>query len=681
MVAGLPFARAGLALACAALLGGTLPAVAADAPVAAPDHSVRAPHYGDVLFYFFQDQYFAAITAQRVSQHFQRLAPHDDEAEVLRGGMLLSYGMHEAAGELFERLVAQTTSAAVRDRAWYFLAKVRYTRGLPGPAQQALDQIQGDLSPALRVDAQLLRAQVQLALGDAPGAAKSLGPLAARPSPRSAPRPANSKPSWFEAVAAFFLAPFSRVEPLASTDADAPLFARYNLGVALVRAGDMDGGIRWLDELGQLPAFTEEQRSLRDQANLALGFGALQRDEPEKARVWLERIRLNGPSSSKALLGFGWAQLALKNPRQALVAWTELLGRDTGDAAVLEARLAVPHALAELGARGQALARYQQSLKDFDAEGDQLGQAMATLRGDDWLLQLLDLNAQADMGWFHKVDTLPDLPHAQQLAPILAGHDFQEGFKNLRDLQFLQHNLSDWQDKLGTYTDMLNQRRDSFVARLPAVREQAGRVGGRDLSNFRVRQDTLQAQFQQAEQAADGVAFADERQRDLQQRLSRSRETLARLQQPGAQAAAEGLDLASVAARLDRAAGALSWELAQALTERQWQARKSLRNSADGLRNAQASLDALDPAQREETARLSGLERRIQALSQRLQALKTPLDGVTRAQASQLQALAVAGLQAQQQRLAGYSTQARFAMAQLLDQARQPQERDDATAR
>lgn len=681
MVAGLPFARAGLALACAALLGGTLPAVAADAPVAAADHSVRAPHYGDVLFYFFQDQYFAAITAQRVSQHFQRLAPHDDEAEVLRGGMLLSYGMHEAAGELFERLVAQTTSAAVRDRAWYFLAKVRYTRGLPGPAQQALDQIQGDLSPALRVDAQLLRAQVQLALGDAPGAAKSLGPLAARPSPRSAPRPANSKPSWFEAVAAFFLAPFSRVEPLASTDADAPLFARYNLGVALVRTGDMDGGIRWLDELGQLPAFTEEQRSLRDQANLALGFGALQRNEPEKARVWLERIRLNGPSSSKALLGFGWAQLALKNPRQALVAWTELLGRDPGDAAVLEARLAVPHALAELGARGQALARYQQSLKDFDAEGDQLGQAMATLRGDDWLLQLLDLNAQADMGWFHKVDTLPDLPHAQQLAPILAGHDFQEGFKNLRDLQFLQHNLSDWQDKLGTYTDMLNQRRDSFVARLPAVREQAGRVGGRDLSNFRVRQDTLQAQFQQAEQAADGVAFADERQRDLQQRLSRSRETLARLQQPGAQAAAEGLDLASVAARLDRAAGALSWELAQALTERQWQARKSLRNSADGLRNAQASLDALDQAQREETARLSGLERRIQALSQRLQALKTPLDGVTRAQASQLQALAVAGLQTQQQRLAGYSTQARFAMAQLLDQARQPQERDDATAR
>jgi hypothetical protein len=671
--------RTRCALAGAALLAGAGPVLAAEAPVAPPDHSVRAPHYGDVLFEFFQDKYFDAITRQMVSAHFDRLAPHDDEAQVLRGGMLLSYGMHEAAGDLFERLAAQTTSPAVRDRAWFFLAKVRYTRGLPGPAQQALNQIQGELGPELRVDAQLLRAQVQLALGDAPGAAQSLAPLAARPSPRSAPRPANSKPSWFEAVAAFFLAPFSRSEPLASTDRDAPLYARYNLGVALIRAGDMDGGTRWLDELGQAPVFTEEQRSLRDQANLALGFGALQRDEPEKARAWLERIRLNGPSSSKALLGFGWAQLALKNPRQALVAWTELLGRDPGDSAVLEARLAVPHALAELGASSQALARYQQSLKDFDAEGAELGQAITTLRGDDWLLQLLDLNAQADMGWFHKVDSLPDLPHAQQLAPILAGHDFQEGFKSLRDLQFLQRNLSDWQDKLGAYTDMLNQRSDSFVQRLPAVREQAGRVGGQDLVAFQTRQAALQDQFQQAEQAADGAAYADERQRDLQWRLTRSRETLAKLQ--ATPLAGNTLDLVAVAQRLDRAAGALSWELAQALPERQWQARKSLQATAEGLRQAQASLDALDQAQRDETQRLSALGQRIQALSQRLAALKAPLDRVTRDQANALQALAVAGLQAQHQRLAGYSTQARFAMAQLLDQARNPQERDDATPR
>ena len=32
------------------------------------------------------------------SQHFGRVAHHDDEAEVLRGGMLLSYGLTKEAG-------------------------------------------------------------------------------------------------------------------------------------------------------------------------------------------------------------------------------------------------------------------------------------------------------------------------------------------------------------------------------------------------------------------------------------------------------------------------------------------------------------------------------------------------------------------------------------------------------
>ena len=58
---------------------------------------VRAPHYGDTLFHFYQDRWFDAIVGGMVSAHFNRLSPHDDEAEVLRGGMLLSYGLHREA--------------------------------------------------------------------------------------------------------------------------------------------------------------------------------------------------------------------------------------------------------------------------------------------------------------------------------------------------------------------------------------------------------------------------------------------------------------------------------------------------------------------------------------------------------------------------------------------------------
>jgi len=55
-----------------------------------------------------------------------------------------------------------------------------------------------------------------------------------------------------------------------------------------------------------------------------------------------------------------------------------------------------------------------------------------------------------------------------------------------------------------------------------------------------------------------------------------------------------------------------------------------------------------------------------------------PLATLSREQAGALEEIVVARLSEQKERLAGYSTQARFAMAQLHDQARPAQERDDA---
>ena len=89
---------------------------------------ITAPHYGDTLFHFYQDHWFGAITSLMVSQHFGRVAPHDDEAEVLRGGMMLSYGLHEQAAEIFAKLIDQQAPQAVRDRAWFFLARIRHQR-------------------------------------------------------------------------------------------------------------------------------------------------------------------------------------------------------------------------------------------------------------------------------------------------------------------------------------------------------------------------------------------------------------------------------------------------------------------------------------------------------------------------------------------------------------------------
>ena len=77
------------------------------------------------------------------------------------------------------------------------------------------------------------------------------------------------------------------------------------------------------------------------------------------------------------------------------------------------------------------------------------------------------------------------MPHASHLTQVMAGHEFQEAFKNYRDLRFLDRNLKDWEDKLGVFGDMLDNRRRAYAERLPAVQAQARAVNLKALAERR----------------------------------------------------------------------------------------------------------------------------------------------------------------------------------------------------
>jgi hypothetical protein len=592
---------------------------------------ITAPHYGDTLFNFYQDKTFSALTGLMVSQHFGRIAPHDDEAEVLRGGMLLSYGLHREAGEVFARLIERQTTPAVRDRAWFFLAKVRHQRGLLAEAEDSLSRITNPLPGTLEEDRQLLAAQLLMARQDFAGAAAVLEKLKTSPT--------------------------------------AGLYARFNLGVALIRTGDVKGGQALLDAVGQTPAPNEELRSLGDRANVALGFAALQAKQPREARVALQRVRLNAQQSNKALLGFGWAAAELSDPQLALAPWIELASRDSGDAAVLEARIAVPYAYGELGAYGQALRGYQEAASGFDAEGLRLTESIAAIRAGKLVQGLITHNPSEGLAAFKGIAELPEMPYASHLTPLLAGNDFQEGFKNLRDLQFLAGNLAQWQQSLGSFEDMLANRQRAFAERLPAVRQQAGRM---DLAALQQRRDALAAELARVQQAQDAAAFATPRERELLQRVQRGQATLA-------QAGTTTPELAEAAERLRRAAGALAWQMSQDYSAREWEARKALRQADQALAATRERDAALRRAEADEPARQQAFAARIQALSQRIAALAPQVALLTTEQQGQLQDLAIAELQAQQERLAVYAAQARLAIAQIHDRA-QFARRSDAPA-
>lgn len=583
-------------------------------------HTIQAPHYGDVVFHFFQEDYFTATTTLMASQHFQRIAPHDDEAEVLRGGMLLSWGLHREAGNIFTNLIERGTTPATRDRAWFYLAKVRYQRGELPLAQEALSKIQQPLPAPQEEDRRLLQAQLMMARADYSAATQVLQGMTGKTS--------------------------------------GARIARFNLGVAQIKAGDTAAGTATLDALGQAPVDNEEQRALRDRANLALGFAALSAQQAHTARQYLERVTLHGPESNKALLAYGWAALDQHTPESALVPWLALRAREEHDAASLEARIAVPYAYAQLGANGQALQQYTQAIESFDREQLSLNASIESIHSGQLVEQLLARTPEDGMSTNWQMDDLPDVPQPAHLTAMLATHPFQEAFKNLRDLRYLSQHLQAWRDKIDVFKDMLATRRQAFANRLEQIN---ARTSAQSIQALQQRIDAATAEIAQGEIDQDGLVFADARQQALLDRLARVR---AITQQAG-----DDPEIMQDRERVRLTAGVLNWQLAQDQPARLWEARKALRVMNDGLIEAQQRDAAIAQAMRDEPQRFDQFDARIQALLPLLDEMIPKVAALSAEQQTVVQDMAVAELTRQKENLQAYAVQARFAVAQLYDQA------------
>ena len=202
-------------------------AVAADAK---EPTVVKDAHYGEVLFYFYQEEYFPAIVRLLAGQKQTQLENHIDESELLLGGLYLSYGHHKRAAEIFERLLADNVEQGIRDRTWFFLAKIWHQRGYLSEAQGALDNISEELPEQLEAERHMLQAQLHI---DSSQHADAIEVL------QDWPR----KDAWAN-------------------------YAKFNLGVAMVRSGRVNAAAEMLDELGEIEPLNEEMSSLRDKANL-----------------------------------------------------------------------------------------------------------------------------------------------------------------------------------------------------------------------------------------------------------------------------------------------------------------------------------------------------------------------------------------------------------------------------
>ena len=151
--------------------------IASQGAVAA--ESVQALRYGVTLFHFYQQDYFDALSELMIAQKTVELGAHEDSAELLKGGMSLSYGMDREAERLFTAYLAQPRQEVDHNRAWFYLAKMAWQRGQTERCATAMQNINSLDSPALAEELSYMRAQLNIRRGDHAAAREHLAQLPA----------------------------------------------------------------------------------------------------------------------------------------------------------------------------------------------------------------------------------------------------------------------------------------------------------------------------------------------------------------------------------------------------------------------------------------------------------------------------------------------------------------------
>jgi hypothetical protein len=612
---------AGAGVAAAALAP---PAAAAPAPQALAKTRIQDLHYGDVLFQYYVGEDFEALTRLEAYTHWQLMPHHVGESELLAGGLYLELGIHNEAGRRFETLLRPDVPAPVRSRAWFYLARVWYARGYYDRAVQSFERVESPLGRELEAEKLHLWSNALIRLQRFDDAVRLLAAY-------------KGPPEW-------------------------AAYAQFNLGVAFVRSDRLPDAERFLTAVGTVATEREEVLALRDKANLALGFALLQASQPAKAKVALQRVRLDGPQSSRALLAVGWADAALGQYNEALNPWLALRDRNLLDAAVQESYLAVPYAFAQLGANGQAAEYYEQALTSFAAERDHIDTSIGRIRDGALLDDLLkDDESGRQRGWYWQLRELPDAPESRYLYPILAGNDFQEGLKNYRDLAWLGSTLSKWDENMVVYSDMTAARERSFAERTPRV---AALLGSDLPARLDERRAAIESRFNDVVMRGDAAELGTPAQREQWRRVEALEAALA--------GAPDDADTAALRERLRLVRGVLQWQLLQDFRGRLYGERRELKSLDAALAEMRSRWLRVERANESAPRSTGDFSQRIVDLQARLTALRERLARAQGAQSGQLSALAVAELEAQKERLAEYEVQARFSLASIYDRAAEP---------
>jgi hypothetical protein len=607
------------------LLAG--PASAADAPKRNP---LKDLYFGEALYDAHQGDHFDAIARldTELGQYHGLDEPrldslyfHINEAEFFVGDFELSYRMHLRSGRAIKSVLEGNVKPAIRNEAAFRLARIYFQKDQPANALTALNRIEGTIPEKIRDDLNFLRANTYMAVGRFPDAIKILKDMQGT--------------KGYEG------------------------FATYNLGMALLRNGQKADGLQTLAKAGQINANDPGALAIKDKANLVLGSRLLEDKHPDQAKLYLERVRLKGPFSNRALLASGWASAAQEHYDRALVPWTLLAKRNVTDKAVQEAMLAVPFAYGKLNIHGKAALGYGSALEGFGSELKKLAASTASIKDGKFLQALVREELKQDKDWVVKLRSLPETPETYYLLELMASHDFQESLRNYLDLEDLRKYFLTWADNIDAYEEIIGQRRAYYQPLVPELDKQ-----------FRVLDSQMRLRLEQRDRLdkriksmlvsprPDFLATADER--ILRLKLSEIEQGAKKY--PAAEAAA-------LQARINRLRGVLRWRINTAYDQRLTEAYKHLQQLDTVIAALRVQYRSYVRTRQAAAQSYEGYEDGLKRLRVRLLDAQERVKTLMARQGHMMEVMAINELEQRTQRLEEFQIKARFALADSYDRA------------
>ena len=601
--------RSGLCLLVMLLSAPLLANTRVDRP-----HEVVDPGYGAILFEYYQQNWFAAMSHALMALETGALPTQRPQAQVLLGALYAHYGMPDEAEQLFRNLLEGSVDPALAPGIWLHLAELHYRKQRYADSLALLDEQIGTPPQELSRQFHALRTRLLMRMGRFEETGDALD--------------------------------YIGEESLSH-------YLRYNLAVSRINSGEGEKGERLLWQVANLPPADEETNALKDRAMLALGVHYLRTGQAQQARDLLRAARLDGPYSETALLLHGRAWIASDEPVRALGSLQALVERSMQFEETQEALLSLPWLFQVLGDYGRAGTGYRHAISRYTEHYRYLSGLEEQVRSGKWFADLVQ-----EPSWSTAMDALPPFAPARvesfaTFRHLFASHDFHTRWRDYHEQLRQIHLLQRWQQRLPAIEGMVAAQIRKHRQQVPLAEEMLAAL---QQAGWPQKLDKMEQRFQHGRQDNDLAMFATDEERKLLSAVNEVETLMARWPERIKPELRERLALHK---------GLLLWQLQENSVPRQWQRERQLKDLAGLLEQTDQLSERVAAAASGDSQRAVSLGHQLAGLYNEIAQLELRGQQLLHRQQQEIESLALIRIDSTRQRLKAFTAESWAALGDL----------------